>query len=104
MAEEYIERDGLIGAIRACKAMMNMGVPKQYMTQKDMMQIIKRMPAADVVEVVHGRWTKNHHVSYDDMREENVHWYTYTCSKCGGEAMNDYPYCPNCGARMDGET
>ncbi len=51
--------------------------------------------------VKHGRWTENHHVSYDDMREEDVHWYTYTCSECAFEAMNNSHCCPNCGARMD---
>lgn len=61
------------------------------------------VPAADVVEVKHGRWVENSHDSYDDMREEYVRWYTYTCSECDGEAMNDYNYCPNCGAKMDAE-
>lgn len=47
-----------------------------------------------------GRWTENQHISYDDMREEDVYWYTYTCSVCGGEAMNSFDYCPFCGNPM----
>lgn len=53
---------------------------------------IKSVPAADVVEVRHGRWIGK----------------TYKCSLCGkwvdplqGDA--DMNYCPNCGAKMDGE-
>lgn len=51
-------------------------------------------PAADVVPVVHGRWI--HDIN-------NM----YGCSEClGRETMSHKklkPYCPNCGARMDGE-
>jgi hypothetical protein len=47
-------------------------------------------PSADVVEVVHGEWI-----------QMNGHRY---CNVCGHK---DSPiltkYCPNCGARMDGE-
>ena len=65
--------------------------------------VILAMPTIDTVSVSHGRWTENRHDSYDNMREEYVIWYTYTCSECDGEAMCDYRYCPNCGVRMDGE-
>lgn len=53
---------------------------------------IERLPAADVVLVRHGRWTR---IDYHDAR----------CSECGHKTY--YPdriflYCPECGARMDG--
>ena len=60
-------------------------------------------PAADVVAVVHGEWTEQHHEKWDDEWDDTIHWYTYECSKCGAVAMSDYPYCPFCGAKMDGE-
>ena len=47
-----------------------------------------------------GEWTEHQHTSYDDMREEDVIWFTYACSVCGGEVMSDYDFCPNCGADM----
>lgn len=63
---------------------------------------LKKIPAADVVPVVHGRWVRPH------WRNSN---YCCDCSECGGEAMHRdyqwnkngiYPICPNCGAKMDG--
>lgn len=50
-----------------------------------------------------GRWTENRRVGFSDAIEGDVYWFTYTCSECGGEVMNDYHYCPNCGADMRGE-
>lgn len=47
-----------------------------------------------------GVWSENHHISYDSIWGEDVHWYTYTCSVCGGEAMNNYDHCPFCGNPM----
>ena len=59
---------------------------------------INDQPAADAVEVVHGRWEKS-----------NYHGFL-CCSECkdvyidktwfGGGKWN---YCPNCGAKMDGD-
>lgn len=56
---------------------------------------------ADAVEVVHGRWIENRISG------------TFSCSNCGGkindnrlygwELQPSENYCPNCGARMDGE-
>lgn len=62
-------------------------------------------PAADVAPVVHGRWIVTE--EYNDVIEMDV--VKYACSACGeyrlsattlSQATN---YCPNCGARMDGE-
>lgn len=53
-------------------------------------------PAADVVEVRHGRWETAPYNGVYDMR----------CSACGfapGIRFYSSDYCPNCGARMDKE-
>lgn len=60
---------------------------------------LKKISAADVAPVVHGRW------------EQVKEWATkakYRCSVCGREIMSavkvnieKYPYC-HCGAKMDG--
>ena len=45
-------------------------------------------PAADVAPVVHGRWIKGPSNPY--------------CSECFVECRDETPFCPNCGAKMDG--
>lgn len=51
---------------------------------------LERLPAADVVEVRHGRFGK--HTSP----------FTAPCSECGTSMNTHWHYCPNCGAIMDG--
>ena len=48
-------------------------------------------PKTDAVEVVHGRWTTGR--------------YGYECSVCknGYLGLSKTMYCPNCGAKMDGD-
>ena len=67
---------------------------------------LDRIPAADVAEVVHGRWILHHTVTGNPYTE---------CSNCctnvavktdkGTSAkldMRGMPYCPFCSAKMDG--
>lgn len=50
---------------------------------------IRNIPSADVAEVKHGKW------KWRNGGE---------CSECGFHNSNfDYNFCPNCGAKMDGE-
>ena len=58
-------------------------------------------PTIDAVEVVHGRWVRMD--AHKGMEQ-------FKCSICLSECyvptcMNEpmYDYCPNCGAKMDGE-
>lgn len=57
-----------------------------------MRQLIEMQPAADVAPVRHGRWTS-----------PAVGKYGCVCLVCKKQSDNDFDYCPNCGARMDGE-
>lgn len=58
---------------------------------------VQKIPAADVVEVRHGRWI----LTIED-------WNRWTCPVCSWQKWTDihvslgYNYCPNCGAKMDG--
>ena len=82
----YIERSA---AIEAAKHAWAKGLePSQY---------IEALPAADVAQVVYGRWE---HLGGDE----------WCCSACGfvitTEGSWDKPtkkYCEDCGAKMDGE-
>lgn len=53
--------------------------------------IIQGMPTVDAVPVRHGHWVYTPTSPFGFM-----------CSECGIE-MCRFNYCPNCGARMDGD-
>lgn len=84
MSKEYIEREE---ALLAIKQAFDKGErPSLY---------IKSIPAADVVEVQHGRWVNTH--SDSEFAQ---------CSLCkypvyAAWIWNLTNYCPNCGAKMD---
>ena len=58
--------------------------------------------SVNAVEVVHGKWE----IRVDPYR---MLYHNYHCSVCGGWKHNlafeheNMNYCPNCGAKMDGE-
>ena len=63
---------------------------------------ISALPAADVVEVKHGKWYRHDKKTHGDT--------CYHCSVCEKMALTDCgmvweltPYCPFCGAKMDGK-
>lgn len=55
---------------------------------------VEAQPTIDAVPVVHGKW-------------EFIDKYKVQCSVClrirNGKTQRMWEYCPNCGARMDGE-
>ena len=89
---EYIERQALLAEYDR----VHVGPPGGAR------KLIEEAPATDVVPVVHGRFD----ILTDDFDCEYAR-----CSECGEEfydANEDtiditFNYCPNCGARMDGE-
>ena len=50
--------------------------------------------------VVHGQW--NPHYEHDFVSDEDV-LCGFHCSLCGLYYTKRHNYCPNCGARMDGD-
>ena len=78
---EYIERE-------RAKKILSFGVGASAAAALD------KCPTADVVEVVHGRWIPFH---------SQVAGYIQYCSACEIGCTWQPNYCPNCGARMDGE-
>lgn len=78
--------------------------------KKVVQSYVEQFMAVDAVEVVHGRWIDK----YDGLYANPI----YKCSVCGNSAPIEerYPvigrvytdwsftnFCPNCGAKMDGE-
>ncbi len=58
--------------------------------RKNIQDMINGIPAANVAPVVHGKWIKGPSNPY--------------CSECFVECRDETPFCPNCGAMMDGGT
>ena len=82
MPDEYISREA------ALMKLMQDGCSAKNL------QSISDMPAADVAEVVHGRWIWN--------EEGEIDWEQfYRCSNCGDKEYWESNSCPNCGAKMD---
>ena len=89
MSKEYIERQRAI--VDACNSLEL--YPSEY---AELENALNRIPAADVAPVVHERWEK--------------HGSKWQCTGCkvlmsidGTPQENLLYYCPNCGAKMDGE-
>ena len=65
-------------------------------------RVLMQAPDADVVEVRHGEWIE---------KDDGWGGVWYTCSACccdwttidGTPFENNMRYCPECGAKMDGE-
>ena len=59
---------------------------------------IGKTPTVDAVEVVHGKWAERRFICMD-----NEHQLGYRCSECNLTFDAPTNYCPNCGAKMDGD-
>lgn len=93
---EYIEREATIELLRSLGS-------RDYRREKGTIQDAIKMvsfseytPAADVAPVVHGRWgTGRFNLETGNYEEQ--------CIRCRNFSKEyGKPYCPNCGAKMDG--
>lgn len=83
---EYIEREALVHRLKS---------PYLFNITQRIFDIISEIPAADVAPVVYGRWV-THYRSGTSVAEG----YVSTC--CDMWNKRKSPYCPHCGAKMDG--
>ena len=97
---EYIERDKLYKhfekSVTIHEATINGSTYPVYIADH-ILHEIRNAPAADVVEVKHGKWEKRIFVIFDS---EKV---GFNCSECNTTWDTNTRYCPYCGAKMDGE-
>lgn len=84
---EYIKKETLVHRLKR---------PYLFNITQRIFDIISEIPAADVAPVVHGRWV-THYRSGTPVAEG----YISTCCDMWNNRKSDY--CPNCGAKMDGE-
>lgn len=95
---DYMERETAIKAIEKADCAVIADDAESCKTDY-LREIIKSVPAADVALVVHGRWSD---AGFGELPKHAP--YGWACSACGGISFNnEYIYCPNCGAKMDGE-
>lgn len=65
--------------------------------------VIAHTPTADVQEVRHGKW-RSEIVKITDWRgKEQSYYQPNSCSICHTGLRVRTNFCPNCGAKMDGE-
>lgn len=92
--KEYIEKAAVKDEILSWAVCINR---PELLSKEDTMYCIDNIPAADVVEVVHGKWEPGNPI----------------CPVCGENKFKDLDadvwadwqpkFCPNCGARMGKE-
>lgn len=96
--KEYIEREAALD-IAAEWCPDDDGSVGKTGDLREMLDELEAIPAADVVEVKHGRWINIVHAIVDT---------TGYCDKCHSQSVwrtrdMAYEICPRCGARMDME-
>lgn len=97
---EYIEREAAIDAIM--KVYVRTAGYKARERVFEAEEAVHRLSVADVAPVVHGRWIdRGDYVTtaYGSLPVNR-------CSECHMDVtLEDFDsYCPNCGARMDGDS
>ena len=86
---EYIKKEEAISALR------NDSPEQVSYSREDAADCIRYMDADDVAPLVHGRWNVVEGLMFDNA----------ICSNCGRRFQayyEEYHFCPNCGAKMDG--
>nr|DAY80774.1 MAG TPA: hydrogenase/urease nickel incorporation protein [Caudoviricetes sp.] len=90
---EYIEREAAEDA-----------VGEAYLKGLNPLWELRDVPAADVAPVVHGRWDDSGRYTFPSGNA------AVRCTNCGCALteseyhLNNWNYCPVCGAKMDGGT
>ena len=117
---EYIDREAFLDAKRKLycadcarrkgmkngkfKTLYEIGdAPCRACGVNDVLEDVEDFPAADVVEVKHGEWIGEAD-GYADGELVYDMWYCSNCDYCVDDDEKPwYHYCPNCGAKMDGD-
>lgn len=98
---DYIDREALVERLTRNLNSCNPGTFSERCYQ-DAINTVTFTPASDVAPVVHGEWTT--------IEDDYTGMTALECSECNEEwwfeddpPIKYYHYCPNCGAKMDGD-
>lgn len=99
MTNDLISRSELLLEMAAgCVPLDEKGISGVTGDESTIYDYIKNAPAVDAAPVVHGRWIDD---MYFDEPVTRCTWCNHGFAK--GHKAKRFPYCPNCGARMDQE-
>lgn len=106
---EYIDREEAIKRIKLARQIVTSSPPTAsrigyFLTNRDALDFLAAIPAADVQPVHHGHWIQER----KDVGGCFKLYQTYIhCSECGKEHFSGGPpkpnFCDECGARMGGD-
>ena len=100
---DYISREAVIKELEEEIEAGNIALDEDVWTNRGLkiaLKDVKAAKAADVQAVRHGRWE-------NEYLDDDVWW--ADCTNCKNDTyskygrVSTYAYCPNCGARMDGD-
>ena len=95
----YIDADRLLNEVTGNGGVFVYGIDiiKAFISR------ITAQPTADVQEVKHGEWLEKEIQGVIDVMtlETTKHFICSVCGKDNKQKVNNY--CPNCGAKMDGD-
>ncbi len=97
---EYIERSAGVSILRAKANLAVLMDAAPYFEKAA--QMLEKLPAADVAPVVHGQWDDSGRYTFPGGST------AVRCTNCGCALteseyhLNNWIYCPVCGAKMDG--
>lgn len=93
---EYIELEVAVKAFNNFDAGRADSPPCTLLTPEEFAEYLYELPTADVAPVVHGRWGTGRF----NLETGN---YEKQCTRCRNFSKEyGKPYCPHCGAKMDG--
>lgn len=99
---EYIEKEAVINFIE--NGLNNPDKTKSFGHDAiEIMAEVRYMPAADVVEVRHGKWISEIVERCDWRGKKQQYYQPNSCSACHIGLAKKTNFCPNCGAKMDGK-
>ena len=109
----YIDADALLESVKSKRLIFEESTPIEEAIAEQVSvfeEAIEEAPTADVVEVRHGAWMSAYEYALkigctDERRLEEAkadkRW--KFCPFCEQQVKWDFNYCPECGAKMDGE-